>query len=81
MRFDGMELRRQRKEAGYRRVAVAAAIDKSVESLDAYENGKVDPPASVVARLCDAIGIDAGVLFTDDDTGDQAVALRAVSGS
>jgi transcriptional regulator with XRE-family HTH domain len=62
--FDGTSARRRREALGLRREEVAVRLRRSAESIAAYESGKVDPPASIVAQLADALSCDPGVLFT-----------------
>lgn len=61
--FSGPALRRHRTARNVRREALALAVDRSAQTIQLYEIGKVDPPASVVARLADALDVDPGALF------------------
>lgn len=64
VQFDGSRLRQARKNAGLRVEHVAVRINRSATSITLYESGKVDPPASVVARLADVCGVEVGDLFS-----------------
>lgn len=66
-RFSPAALRRARVDSGIRIECVAVAISRSVDSIRAYESGRANPPAAVVASLAAALGIDPGDLFTPDD--------------
>ena len=61
--FSGSRLADARQAAGLRREAVAVAVDRSLPTIVGYELGRVDPPASIVARLADAVGVAAGDLY------------------
>jgi transcriptional regulator with XRE-family HTH domain len=61
--FSGHRLRQARKASGVRYEHLAVAVGRSTDTLRSYEAGRVDPPASVVARLADALDVDPGELF------------------
>jgi transcriptional regulator with XRE-family HTH domain len=62
-RFNGTRLRQVREASGLRREHVAVAIGRGSETVAAYEAGRIDPPASVVASLADALGCDVAEFF------------------
>ncbi len=62
-RFSGSALRQARRAAHVRPERLAVEVARSVESIRGYEGGRIDPPASVVAALADALGVEAGSLF------------------
>jgi transcriptional regulator with XRE-family HTH domain len=64
-RFSGDRLREFRQARQFRREHLADRIEKSVETLRLYETNRVDPPASVVARIADSLRILAGDLFEE----------------
>ncbi len=45
---------------------LAVAIERSVSSVALYERGMVDPPASVVCALADAVGCSPSDLFESE---------------
>ena len=61
--FSGNRLRQSRVSSGIRIEALALAVGRSVDTLRQYENGRVDPPASIVSRLADSLGVEVGALF------------------
>ncbi|MCO5307455.1 MAG: helix-turn-helix domain-containing protein [Microthrixaceae bacterium] len=61
--FSGSRLRQSRVSSGIRIEALALAVGRSVDTLRQYENGRVDPPASIVSRLADSLGVEVGALF------------------
>ena len=66
-KFDGKALRREREMRNKRREDLAVALNRSYENIRAYETGRTDPPASVLASLADVIGCDPGAFFTEDN--------------
>lgn len=64
--FSPRRLAQARAAAGLRREAVAVAIDRSAASVTAYEHGQADPPASVVGRLADTLGVVVDDLYEAD---------------
>ena len=67
VRFSGEVVARRRHELNMRPEAVAVGIGKSAASVRFYENGTVDPPASVVARLAMVLQVAAGDLFVENE--------------
>lgn len=65
-KFSGERLRYARLAAGLRPEHVAVAICRSVDSVRGYETGRIDPPASLVAKLAAAVGTEPGELFAAD---------------
>jgi transcriptional regulator with XRE-family HTH domain len=65
--FSGARLADARQAAGLRREAVAVAVDRSLPTIVGYELGRIDPPASVVGRLADAVGCAPGDLYERGD--------------
>lgn len=61
--FSGSRLRQSRVSSGIRIEVLAVAVGRSVDTLRQYENGRVDPPASIVSRLADSLGVEVGALF------------------
>jgi transcriptional regulator with XRE-family HTH domain len=64
--FDGEALRARRHALGIRPELLALQVGRSLPSLLAYETGRTDPPASVVAALASALKCQPGDLFTED---------------
>jgi DNA-binding XRE family transcriptional regulator len=64
--FSGPELQRKRELAGLTRTKLAAGIDRSEQSVKAYERGAALPSVRIVAALADVLGCDAGDLFVSD---------------
>ena len=73
LRFDGKLLRQKRVAAGRRREAVAVAIGRSMQSVIAYENGRIDPPVSVVGRLAAVLACSPNDFYNEDPTLREAV--------
>jgi len=42
------------------------SVDRSASTIRLYEAGLVDPPASMVAKLAAALGVQPGDLFVPD---------------
>jgi transcriptional regulator with XRE-family HTH domain len=63
--FSGARLRAARAAAGIPIERVALDIQRSADSVRSYETGRIDPPASLVARLADSVGVHPGELFDD----------------
>jgi transcriptional regulator with XRE-family HTH domain len=66
-RFSGKRLSRARQDAGLRREHLALSVDRSAQTITLYELGRIDPPASVVGRLADAVGCAPGDLYERGD--------------
>ena len=64
MKFNPAAITALRKERGLRPEHLAIVADRSASSIYLYESGEVDPPAGVVAKLAEALGVDPGALFT-----------------
>lgn len=63
LRFSGDQLRCARRKAGLRPEQLAVKIDRSVASLAMYERGEVDPPASIVGALAEALHVVVDELY------------------
>ena len=61
--FSGQKVRDARTRAGIRPEMIAVAISRSVDSLRLYEQGRTDPPASVIAALANALHLEPGEFF------------------
>lgn len=62
--FDGTRLRQIRTQRGFRPEALALQINRSVQTLHAYEVGRAQPPVTVLCRLADALGVEVETLLT-----------------
>lgn len=51
-------LRKYRKLAGLTIYEVGDAVGKSGKTVSAWENGKGQPDADMLVRLCDVLGIE-----------------------
>ena len=54
--FSPRRLREAREAAGHRREAIAVQVDRSYETVAAYELGRVMPPAPILAQLAGLYG-------------------------
>jgi transcriptional regulator with XRE-family HTH domain len=61
--FSGRRLRQLRVAAGIPRERLALEIGRSIFSVLDYEAGRTDPPAPVISRLADVLGVAPGDLF------------------
>jgi DNA-binding XRE family transcriptional regulator len=67
-RLDPVELKRHRLAAGLKAEAVAITINRTKETLVAYELGRAIPPMPILLVLCDLYGCaPADVLIPADD--------------
>jgi len=62
-RFSPTRLRSARLACGQRPEHLALAVERSVDSIRGYEAGRIDPPASVIAKLASALNCRVGELF------------------
>lgn len=58
-------LRRLRKAAGLKQVALAAAIRRSQSYVSALERGEVQPTSGDLSLMSQALGADLSVYFPD----------------
>lgn len=59
----GMYLRELRKTTDYKQVDIAAIIDKSRQSVSAYEAGETTPPPEVINQLAEIYNISPNELI------------------
>lgn len=59
----GADLKRLRKEQGYTMQSLADKLKVSREQVTKWESGKENMTLGTVARFCDAIGVEARVIF------------------
>ena len=57
------DLKRIRKDQGYTMQSLADKIGVSREQVTKWESGKENMTLETVARFCDAIGVEARVIF------------------
>lgn len=69
--FSGARLRETRVAAGLRPEHVAFSIERSVYSIHEYERGRVCPPAAVIDRLAQALGVTPGDLLDDEASAEE----------
>ncbi len=82
----GIRVRKARTERGLTQEALAALVDRSVDTLSLIERGKILPGLDTLDALCGGLGIKVGdVLDVGDHPGNdpdvvemQAEALMAV---
>ena len=64
----GQRIVHYRKRAGFSQKALAAAIEVSPQVLSYYENGRNDPPTTVLVKIAEVLNI----------TGDKLLGLEEV---
>lgn len=74
--FAGHRLREIRRSRGIRTEYVAVVIKRCSRTVEGYERGSTNPPASIVAALADLLDIDVSELFTDTEPTDTVVRDR-----
>jgi DNA-binding XRE family transcriptional regulator len=62
--FDGLELKRRRREAGLTQAELARQVGRSHASLTHYESGFTVPPTAALLRVCEVLQVEPGSLFT-----------------
>jgi transcriptional regulator with XRE-family HTH domain len=70
-------LRHARAAAGMTQEALAQAADLNVTSLARIERGERSPGIEIVAKLAQALGVSAAVLFEGIDGHDRGSAPRS----
>jgi transcriptional regulator with XRE-family HTH domain len=63
--FSGRRLRETRKAAGISIAQLAIGVDRSVYSIQEYENGRVTPSTSVLLAIADILGLRVDDLFEE----------------
>lgn len=63
--FSGRHLRERRVALGVRIEALACTVGRSAWTIQSYELGRTDPPATIVAALAEALDTNEGNLFAD----------------
>lgn len=66
IRFSGTASAERRRALGLSHEQVAVAVRRSASAVRMYEVGAIDPPASVVVRLAEALGVLPGDLFVEE---------------
>lgn len=59
----GERITKIREERGLSRAEVAAACEKTLRAYSAYERGDNNPPADVLARICEVLNVSADYLL------------------
>ena len=62
-------IREARRAAGLSRQRLAADIDRTYASVTFYENGDVEPPPLVIARIANRLRVPLGYFFGEDHDG------------
>lgn len=65
--FSGRRLEAARIRSGQPVEAIALKVGRGAECVRRYLRGTIDPPASMVAKLADAVGVPVADLFEDDE--------------
>jgi len=73
----GERLKAARERKGLMQRDVAAALDCAPTSLTNWERGKVQPPLEVLARLCEALGVNPLDLLDKHYTFDDIVGISS----
>jgi transcriptional regulator with XRE-family HTH domain len=72
--FDGSELKRRRQAEGLTQAQLARLVGRSHASITHYEIGHSVPPTTALLRICSALEIDPGCLFSQvEDAEEEAV--------
>ena len=72
----GLRVRRLRKARGLTLDALSELTGVSKSVLSKIENGKVSSPISTFSRICSALDVSLGDLFSDDGGGDPLVVRK-----
>lgn len=75
-KFSGARLKEARLAAGLSRERVATEIERSFNSIYAYEHGGTVPPVDVLLRLAHLLGCSLEELCTEDPVGHSSEAER-----
>lgn len=62
-KFSGQKVAEARKSLDLRREHLGVALNRSALTIRAYEHGTVMPPADVVGRLADVLGVAVDDLY------------------
>ena len=65
-RFDGQKLRELRLAAGIRTEQLALDVERTNDTIRAYEMGKAKPTVGLLCRLADRLDVPVGELFASD---------------
>lgn len=65
--FSGKLLQEARERTGQPVEYLALKIKRGAECVRRYERGTIDPPASIVAQLADALDVPVASLFDDNE--------------
>lgn len=63
--FSGRRICEHRRRLDLRREHLGVALNRSALTIRAYEHGTVMPPADVVGRLADVLGVAVDDLFEE----------------
>lgn len=74
----GKHVAEYRKRRGLTQDALAAASDLSVDMVKRLEAGRIGASFDAVGRLADALDIDVGRLFVQEEAGSRPVLNRLV---
>ncbi len=63
--FSGAKLRELRRALGVSPTALAYEINRSYNSIRAYESGSVHPPAEVIQHIADVLNLPVEALYIE----------------